>query len=52
MNGILSVYVICLTKEDGEQSFGWCASNGIFAADCTWRICFLIHNYGALQTEA
>jgi len=52
VNGILSVYVICLNKEDREQSIGWCASNGIFAADCIWRICFLVHNCGALQTEA
>jgi hypothetical protein len=51
-NGILSVYVICLTKEGGEQkSVTWCASNGIFATDCIWRMCFLVYNCGALQTE-
>jgi hypothetical protein len=54
MNGILSVFVNCLvTKEGGEQkSFSWCTTHGILAADCTWRMCFLIHSCGALQIEA
>lgn len=54
MNGILSVFVICLVTNEGEEqkSFGWCASNGIFAADCIWRMCFLVRNCSALQTEA
>jgi hypothetical protein len=54
MNGILSVFVNCLvTKEEGEQkSFSWCTTHGIFATDCTWRMCFLMYSCGALQREA
>jgi hypothetical protein len=51
VNGILSVFVICLISKQ-QKSLSWCASNGIFATDCIWRLCFLVYNCGALQTEA
>lgn len=53
-SGILNVFLVCLIPKEGEEqkSIGWCAVNGMFAADCTWRLCFLVHNCGALQSEA
>jgi hypothetical protein len=53
LNGILSVFLVCMVPKEGDEqkSAGWCASNGLFAIDCLWRVGFLVQNCGALQNE-
>lgn len=48
--GVLSVLLNCLVAEE-QKSTAWCATNALFAADCLWRVCFLVRNFGALQSE-
>jgi hypothetical protein len=51
--GILNIFLCCLVPSEGEEqkSASWCATNGVFAADCLWRVCFLVRNCGALKNE-
>jgi hypothetical protein len=53
LNGILSFFLVCMVPNEGDEqkSAGWCASNGLIAIDCLWRVGFLVHNCGALQNE-